>query len=119
VSEKAKPCCAEVDLRLLRVETRVDKLKYDIDKMNDSVEEAREAAGMNYEILESIQSRLDEQGKDILKVSDVESIVTRLVPGMVSQGIESSIGKWATRIIVWVSASAGLIIVNNAMHHWL
>ena len=119
MSEKQKPCCTEVDLRLLRVETRVDKLKYDVEKMSDSVEEAKEAAGMNHEILESIQDRLDEQGKDILRISDVESIVRRLVPDMVSRGIEASIGKWATRIIVWVSASAGLIIVNNAMHHWL
>ena len=119
MSEKAKPCCTEVDLRLLRVETRVDKLKFDIEKMSDSVEEAKEAAGMNHEILESIQERLDTQGKNILKVSDVEGIVTRLVPGMVSQGIESSIGKWATRIIVWVAASAGIVIINNALHHWI
>jgi len=104
--------------RLHHVEKRVDSHDLQIRRLNQVAESAEETVAINKDMLQSIHQRMDKQDAEQLRLSDVEKVVRDQVPALITVGIENSIGKWATKIILWVVVTAGVVIVSNSVENW-
>jgi hypothetical protein len=109
---------AHLMARLHHVERRVESHDLQIGRLNQIAEKAEETGAINKDMLESIHNRMDKQDAEQLRLSDVEKVVRDQVPALITVGIEASIGRWATKIILWVVATAGAVIVSNGVEHW-
>ena len=109
---------AHLMARLHHVEKRVDSHDLQIGRLNQIAEKAEQTVALNKDMLESIHNRMDKQDAEQLRLSDVEKVVRDQVPALITVGIETSIGKWATKIIMWVVVTAGVVIVSNSVENW-
>ena len=110
---------ADIRARLHHVERRVDNHDLQLRRLNEIAEHAEETVSLNREMLRDIHIRMDRQDAMQLKTADVEKIVRDQVPALVTVGIENSIGKWSTRIILAVLSTSAMVILSHTIRHWL
>lgn len=110
---------ADLRARLHHVERRVDNHDLQIRRLNEIEEHAKETVALNKEMLQDIHNRMDKQDAEQLRLSDVEKVVRDQVPALVTVGIENSIGKWSTRIILAVISTSAMVILSHMLKHWL
>lgn len=110
---------ADLRARLHHVERRVDNHDLQLRRLNQIAEHAEETVALNKEMLQDIHNRMDKQDAEQLRLSDVEKVVRDQVPALVTVGIENSIGKWSTRIILAVVSTSAMVILSHTIKHWL
>jgi len=110
---------SDLRARLHHVERRVDNHDHQIRRLSEIAEHAEETVTLNREMVRDIHIRMDKQDLEQLRLADVEKVVRDQVPAMVTVGIENSIGKWATRIILAVVSTSAMVILSHTLKHWL
>lgn len=110
---------ADLRARLHHVERRVDNHDLQLRRLNQIAERAEETVALNKEMLQDIHNRMDKQDMEQLRLADVEKVVRDQVPALVTVGIENSIGKWSTRIILAVLSTSAMVILSHTIRHWL
>jgi uncharacterized coiled-coil protein SlyX len=108
-----------LDKRMSTVEQRVDNHEIEIKILDKIARESQENMGVNRGMLQALHKRMDKADEARLTREDVRSAIEEQVPPMVKNAIEANVGKYATKIIMWVVGTTAFVVVTSILKDYM